>query len=222
VEVESVWLHIRAVFVTLHLLVITLMALPTPEGGLDRASWQDPTVQDELTAWTHTLNRCGIDVTREALEDWLWTLAVRYVRVRHTVFNPVSPYNEACGTGQSWCMFVAPHRYPTLLHIDIEEGGSWRPVYIERSDEHTYLSRELDSYRFRSVIFRFGWPGFEDDLERFARWVQRRATQDFPNAERVRVRLFKSRTRSPEEVRDNVAVEGEFVRTVELPLRAMP
>jgi hypothetical protein len=44
------WPHIRTVLVTLHLIAITLLALPAPEGGMDRQSWQNPTVQEELHA----------------------------------------------------------------------------------------------------------------------------------------------------------------------------
>jgi hypothetical protein len=216
------WPQIRAALVALHVIVITLLALPAPEGGMDRNAWKNPTVQGELRAWTDSLNACGIDITQPELEDRLWHAANAYMNARGTVLGPLSPYCEYCGTDQSWRMFVAPHRYPTTLHIAIAEGGAWRPAYVERDPRYTWLARQLDSYRFRSVAFRLGWPGYEGEFDRLAHWVARRAANDFPDAGRVRVSLVKSRTRSPEEVRAGAATETEVVLSVELPPGARP
>jgi hypothetical protein len=210
--------HIRRVFVALHLVAITLMALPAPEGGMDRAAWRDPTVQDELSAWTDRLNQCHIAVTRPELEDLLWRAGVDYMNARDKVLRPFGLYYELCGTAQSWRMFVAPHRYPARLEIDIDQGGGWRPVYIERDRQHDWLGRQLDSYRFRSVIFRFEWPGYENDYQRFADWVAAKAGRDFPEAQAVRIRLFKYRTLSPDELRAGQQVEGEYIQAIALPL----
>jgi len=212
------WPQIRAVLIAVHLIVITALALPAPDGGMDRNAWKNPTVQAELQSWTQSLNSCGIDITQPELEDRLWHTASAYMNARGTVLGPFLPYCEYCGTDQSWRMFVAPHRFPTTLHIDVAEGGTWRPVYVERDRRYTWLGRQLDSYRFRSVLFRLGWPGYEGEFDRFAHWVVRQAAKDFPEAGRVRVRLLKSRTRSPEKVRAGAAIETEVALSVELPL----
>ena len=44
----SAWAHIRTLFIAVHLLAITLMALPAPSGGMSRSAWKDPTVQAEF------------------------------------------------------------------------------------------------------------------------------------------------------------------------------
>jgi hypothetical protein len=211
------WPHVRAGLITAHLIAVTLMAVPAPDGGTDRSAWQDPTVQGELKAWADALG-----TTSPALEDRLWNLTQTYMTARGDVLAPFGWYYAYCGTTQSWRMFVAPHRFPTTLHIDVREGGTWRPVYVERDPRHRWLGRILDSYRFRSVIFRFGWPGYEGEFEAFARWVARRAAADFPDADAVRVRLWKAPTASPAEVRAGTVPAGEFTLSVELPLRSRP
>lgn len=216
------WPQIRAVLITLHIVAITLLAIPAPDGGLDRKAWNNPTVQAELKEWTENLNACGIDLSQQELEDQLWRGSHAYMEVRNEVLGPFLPYYIYCGTFQAWRMFVAPHRYPTALHIEIAEHGVWRPVYVERDPRHGWLGRQLDSHRFRSVVFRFGWPGYEGEFDRFAHWVAHRAAADFPEAQRVRIRLVKSRTRSPQEVRAGQAPETEVVQSIELPLRGEP
>jgi hypothetical protein len=216
------WPHIRAGLVTLHLIAITLLALPAPEGGMDRQAWQNPTVQDEFRAWSHTLTSCGLIITPTELEDRLWTIAQRYMALRGGVLQPFGPYYTTCGTFQGWRMFVGPHRFPLVLHIDIAEQGQWRPVYIERDSQYRWRSRQLDSYRFRAALFRLGWPGYEGELQRFAQWVARQAAADFPQAEQVRVRFFQRRTPSPEEVRAGAAIAGAFGPSLELPLKPPP
>jgi hypothetical protein len=212
------WPQVRAALVALHLAAVTLPAIPAPEGAGSRENWKDPTVQAELASWAEQFNRWGLAVTPDELEERLWRLAGDYLAVRDRVLAPFGPYYEFCGTGQSWRMFVAPHRYPTRLHIDIQEDGAWRPVYVERDPNHNWLGGQLDHHRFRSVIFRLGWPGWDDDLTEFSRWVAGRAARDFPRAERVRVHFHKYRTPAPEEVKARDAPKGEFVRPRVLPL----
>lgn len=216
------WPQIRAALIALHVIAITLLALPAPDGGMDRETWKNPTVQEEFKNWTQTLNACGLDITQQELEDRLWAASQTYMDARSDVLQPFLPYYNYCGTFQAWRMFVGPHRYPAVLHIDVSEGGVWRPVYIERDAHHRWLGRQLDSYRFRATLFRLGWPAYEGEFDHFARWVGRQAARDFPDADRVRVRLYRSRTRSPQEVRAGAPTEGEFGHTVELPLRAQP
>lgn len=182
-----------AAFLVFHLVAITVRALPAPDAALDRASWGDPTVQKELAAWSRRLG-----VPQPRLEERLYALAERSVRVRDTLVAPFARYYEVFGTFQSWQMFVAPHRHPARLRVEVQEGGSWTPVFVEGQDG--WLSRELSDTRFRSVIFRLGWPGFESARQHFADFVARRAARDFPRASQVRLVLSRADTPSPEQV----------------------
>ena len=217
-----VWRQLRAVLVLLHLTAIVLLASPSPGAGMRRSAWKDPTVQSEFSAWTARFNAMGWQIDQHTLEDELWAFATAWERRRAVVVGPFETYARHAGAGQSWRMFVAPHRFPTALHIDVQEDGVWRTVYQERSPEHTWLGPYLDHDRFRSAIFRFGWSHYVRSYQDFADWVAVQAARDFPNASAVRCRMYKVRSPSPAEVRERREPEGKFQqeRVVELaPLR---
>jgi hypothetical protein len=142
--------------------------------------------------------------------------------IRSEVLQPFLPYYHYCGTFQGWRMFVGPHRYPLVLHIEVAEHGQWRPIYIERDTQYRWRARQLNSYRFRAVLFRLGWPGYEGELKRLAHWVATEAARDFPEAEQVRLRFYQRRTPSPDEVRAGAPITGEFGPALEVPLRRQP
>jgi hypothetical protein len=220
---QAGWLpHVRGALVLLHLLVITLMALPAPGEGMVREAWKDPSVQSEFAAWTERCNRLGIHVTPEEFENRLWDVASIYMATRERVLTPFELYYELCGTLQSWRMFAGPHLYPGRLEIDVAELGVWHPVYMQRDPAHAWMAAKLDHYRVRPVLYRFSWyqyvAGYED-FRRFASWIAVQARHDFPHAERVRVALVRARTPSPEEVRQGIHPEEkrdpEVVRDLE-------
>lgn len=221
---RSVWFgHVRGLLVALHLVAVTALALPAPGEGMAREAWRDPTVQEEFAAWSGRLNACGVAVTPQEFEDRLWVAASAYMDARGEVLAPFGRYYDLCGTFQSWRMFAGPHRHPSRLLIDVEEAGAWRPVYVQRDPGHDWLAEPLDHYRMRPVLYRFSWYRYmegNDDFNAFARWVAGRAAHDFPGATRVRVRLFQSRTLSPEEVRAGRQAEGESAPDVVLDLGA--
>ena len=141
--------HLRAILIVLHLVAITWLALPAPGEGLSRWAWRDPTVQEELADWTARLNRWGYPITQAQFEDDLYNVASTYESVRNWPVPVFGYYYGLCGTFQSWRMFAGPHRYPSRLLIDVDEGGTWRPVYVQRDPEHSWLAMQLDHYRMR-------------------------------------------------------------------------
>jgi len=178
--------------VSAHLVAVTLGAAPSASGGLNRSAWQDPTVQAEFAAWSARLGGWG--GTPAALEQRLWGVAVGWEAGRSWVLAPFQPYYRWCGTWQSWKMFVAPHTHPTQLRIEVERGGVWQLAYVERSAEARWLAGKLDHDRFRSVIFRAGWPHYQPLRQHFAAWAARRAAVDFPDATRIRLSFRKRDT----------------------------
>ncbi len=195
------WPQIRAALIAVHVLAITLAALPAPVGGMNRKAWSEPTVQEEFASWTARLNGAGLDLTQAELEDQLWTVAVVVMDVRGTVLAPFRPYYQLCGTTQPWRMFVAPHRFPSRLQVRVREGrGPWKVVYQVRSDEHDWNRAQLDTDRVRSAVFRYGWPTYGATYQHFARWLADRAFEDFPDASQVEIRFLDHRTPSPAEV----------------------
>jgi len=210
--------HVRAAFVLFHLVALFLMAVPAPGGGMSKSAWSDPTVQGEFEAWTERLNQAGLDITQQQLEDQLWVLAKGYMERRNAVLDPIRPYYKYTGSTQSWRMFVAPHRFPARLHIELQEAGEWRPVYVARSSEHDWRGQQLDHDRMRAAIFRFSWRPYRKYYESFVEWVAREAAGDFPEATAIRTRFFKYKTRSPEQIEAGGELEGKWILERRKPL----
>jgi hypothetical protein len=214
--------HLRTAFVLFHVLAVWVMAFPAPSGGMVRSTWKDPTVQAEFEAWRERLAGWGWQTTPEGFEDGLWALASAWMDVRAGLLVPFSPYYDCCGTWQSWRMFVAPHVYPTRLHVDVHTAEGWQPVFAERSDAHTWLRPVFDHDRMRSATFRYAWSKYARSYGELVRWLAKRAAADFPAADQVRVRYLRGRSPTPEEVRAGVTPETswELEKIVKLdPLR---
>lgn len=198
----SPWAHLRGVLVILHLVAITLLAMPNPGAGVDRRAWADPTVKAELATWRDRVAALGWDLPQEDFEDALHAVAKGAKDGRDALVAPFRPYYLYCGTWQSWRMFVAPHRFPSRLEIAVRpQGGDWQVVYAARSEEADWSRSILDHDRMRSAVFRYAWPTYRGTYTEFTKWVARRAAVDFPDADQVRVRYLKGASPSPEQVR---------------------
>ena len=203
-RLEPVWRHLRALFVVFHLVAVIGIALPSVGGGMNRSAWKAATVQDEFAVWANRLQGVGLQISVAELEDALWEFAVGYERGRRDALQPFARYYRYAGTSQSWRMFVAPHRYPGRLVIDVDEGEGFTRVYEARSSEFTWGSTWFDHDRMRSAVFRYAWPHFRRPRSEFTSWVADQAADAFPHAHRVRVGFLRYRTRSPDEVRQGV------------------
>ncbi len=209
----------RAGLVLVHLLAVGLLALPDARGIEEsRASWANPTVQAELRAWSSRLSAVGWQTDPTTLRNDVLAVATSWNATVTTLRTPVQPYEDLLGVRQRWRMFVVPHRYPAKLHVDILEDGRWRTVYAARSPDHRWRGAQLDDVRVRAMLFRYGWERYRREYRAFARWLARRAGEDFPSAERVRIRWWGYRTPSPREVADGDAVPGEFRQTADVAL----
>ena len=227
-ERVAVWPHLRAAFVAFHLLAVTVVALPGVGGGMSRNAWQAPTVQEEFRAWTERLRAFGLDLTVKELEDRLWSFAVVYESARHRILgplrvhptsgalegSPIGTYLSATHTAQSWRMFVAPHRYPGRLVVDLDRGEGFEPLYMARSTEHEWHRAWLDHDRMRSAVFRYAWAHFKPHRRDFATFLARHAAEEFPDGRQLRVGFLRYRTRSPEEVRGGIEVRATRDLTV--------
>lgn len=209
--------HLRAAFVAFHLVAVGLMALPAPEGGLNRSTWQDPTVKAELSTWRE---RLAPGWTQERFEAELYRGASAIMTVRRATLAPFRWYYDLCGTDQTWRMFVAPQTVPSRLEIDLqdEEGGAWRPIFVERSPEWTWRAAQLGNERMRSAIFRYGWKHYHRSERQLGSWLADRAAADFPDAYAMRTRWYRYRTPSPQQVRNGNEPAGAYERSNTYPL----
>ncbi len=187
--------RIVPLFVAIHIVAVLLQASPAPMYS-DRESWKQPRVQAELAEWATRL-----DVPEATLEERLWTVSDRYLRVRNPIQEVFSPYYRYCGTAQGWRMFVAPDLEPTRLEIEVLEAGQWRTVYRELDSEYRWLAGTLEHWRFRVAFFSTTWTRNWDEFHAFSQWVAVKAKRDFPDAEGVRIGLTASRVLSAHEVR---------------------
>lgn len=214
------WPHLRAAVVAFHLLAVTLDALPSPASGMSRSAWKDPTVQGEFRRWAGFL---GVD--QKELESRLWDFAQGFVQTRQTVMAPFNPWLQATGTWQAWQMFVAPHRFPTRMQLQIlpadapgadrasPPDAAWQTVFEERSPDHDWQAARFDTERLRASIFRWGWPNYQNAWKAACKQftAELAAEHTDPPIRAVRCRMFKQESPSPEQIRSGTIPEGRWV-----------
>ena len=188
------WPHLRAALVLFHLTAVVLMAIPAPEGGMDRKQWEEPMVQEEFQTWATMLH-----VETRPFQDFLWELAVKFMDVRYRVLQPFRKYYEWAGTDQSWRMFVAPARQPTRVRVEVVFPDETRTLYLQNDPNHTWNARIFESYRYRSLLFRYGWPQYGEHMQQFSWWVARQLKPVYPTALKTRVTVERHRTPTPEQ-----------------------
>ncbi|MDG1479562.1 MAG: hypothetical protein P8R54_08220 [Myxococcota bacterium] len=199
------WPHLRALLVTAHIIAVFAVAFPSPTGGMNRSTWKNPTVQAEMAAWGARLS-----IPPDELEANLWTLAKTFMEGRKVVLAPFQPYYSHAGTHQAWHMFVAPHRNPARLHIDIDRGEDWETIYISRDPTLTWKAPLLDHNRARAALFRYSWRHYRGSFRKLGQWLASEAASDFPRADRMRLRWYRYQTPTPRQVADNTIPAGHF------------
>lgn len=207
---NTLWSHLRALLIAAHIFAVLALAFPAPAGGMNKAAWADPTVQGEFRAWAGRLTALGRPTTSEELEAYLWDFAVAYMKQRKAILKPMMPYYRYCGTYQSWRMFIAPHRNPARLHIEVRQDQQWQSVYIARDPDHRWMADTLDNERFRAALFRYAWKQYRGTYRQFGEWIARKLAEDFPEADRARLHWYRYHIISPERIRSGESHEGKF------------
>ncbi len=189
----TAWPHIRAVLVALHVVAITAMALPAvPRTTAMASTWADPTVQEEIRAWAARLH-----LEPAMLEERARRGARHLIQARDAALAPFGPYYRHCGTWQSWRMFVAPHRYPARLEIEVKRDGAWHTLHRAGDPNTTWHRAQVRHVRMRSTAFITAWERYADERSRLADWVARTVAAEDPNASAIRLRYWKQRTPAP-------------------------
>ena len=221
-KLRAIWPHVVALYVLFHVAGTVISSAPSTDGLMKRSYWKNPTVQDEFAAWSQLLQGWGIDIDAAELEARAWRLAESWERIHTKAKSPFRRYQRYTGTYQSWRMFVAPHRYPTRLHVDMRTAeGEWTPLYVRGSAEFTWRGRQLGHIRMRSALFNYFWNRRPGDYDQFVRWLATRAAEDHPNAVEIRVRTYSFHTLSPQEVRSGQQPDGSFTRSTTLSAEAL-
>jgi hypothetical protein len=193
-----VWRHLRAAFVLFHLAVIFVLAFPAPVGGMNRAEWKHPAVQEDFAAWARLLH-----VSTSVLEDTVYAVAVSFMKGRNAVTEPLAPYVRWTGCEQPWRMFVGPVRNVARLQVQIRVRGAppdvWETLFEEHSPEHRWHAAMFDAERLRTQISRWPWPAYQNMFDQGCRYLSKRAFLERADAEQLRCRFWFARSPTPAE-----------------------
>ncbi len=189
--------HLRAVLILLHVVAVTALAFPAPVGGMNERAFAQPSVQASFESTAATLRSLGLDVSKDALQAWLWGHGNRFMAVRKQLLRPLHPYADLTGSHQGWRMFSSLNRRAAWLVVDLEEGGDMRTIYRMRSDRYTWRRRQLDQERTRALVNGWCWGRNKGSYKRFAQWLGRQAAADFPDATAIRVHMDRAALPDP-------------------------
>jgi hypothetical protein len=203
------WPHFRSFLILTHLVAICLKAIPAPEGGMNKNDWKNPTVQAEFKTWTAHFNAIGVNIEQSELEGKLWTLAQQYMSIRKKILKPFRPYYRHFGADQNWRLFVAPHMYPSTLHLDLYIDGVWVPAYQPFS-EYKWQESLIETSRFRPAIFRYSWKRYKKHYRTMGIYFAKKAAEDFPDATKLRTRWWRKLSPSPQQILDDLQPEGQW------------
>jgi hypothetical protein len=205
--------RIVPIFVPLHLFAVLLQASPAPM-YTDHATWNQPRVKAEFTRWAEHLA-----MPPDELEDDLWSISDRYVRLRNPIQQRFAPYYRYCGASQGWRMFVAPDLEPTRLEVDVYEKGEWRCVYRELDPAFRWQAAILEHWRFRVAFFCTTWSRNWGEFQSFAEWLKPRAAGAFPEATRFRIRLYQWKLLPAADVRAGRKPDATLARSEDIALK---
>ena len=185
--------HLRAIFVLFHLAAIGSLCIPAPVGGLTKTSYDNRSVQKTFAEYAAMLRGLGVDIDREGLQDRAWAGGRWLLDVRAAAVEPFRPYHRVTGTQQGWRMFGYVNRIPARIevHLQVEPGGAWRPLYVARSNEHVWRRRQLDQERFRALLNAASHHRSKKRYLRAVSWFAARAAEDFPSAHAIRVQMVE-------------------------------
>jgi len=182
-----VWPHLRGALLLLHLVAITLMALPAPVGSDQRSNYEGPEAEAELQALSDGLARVGLDVPPDAIVDWSVSTSARVLALRRAALAPFQPYYRWAGTRQGYRMFSAVALRGNRLTVEVDRGDGWELLYLARSARHTWRRSQLDHELTRSMLDRYTRKRYRKRYDAVTEWIARQVAVDVPDAERVRV-----------------------------------
>ena len=203
------WPHLRAAFVVYHVLAVIILSLPPSTALLDRRAWATANFAADVEGYAAALRGLGVDTDAARLRGRLLAAARGWAALHQALAAPFVAYGGRFAR-QGWQMFATPQRHPAELHVDLLEGGAWRPLYRPRSAEHAWRRGLFDHNRVRKLFGRFARAFDRRIYDEIAHYLAEAALADHPAAEAARVGLYRYRTLPPERVRVGERPVGEF------------
>ena len=181
---------VRAALLAVVIAVHGVAAAPLPN-GVSEGDFKNPIARDEMRRWSEILKGVGIEATPEELAKTALGLGKKTSELRKTLLKPFGPIFRVSGTGQGWGLFTYPNSYPHRMEIDMRVGDQWQTLFRALDPEHTWMEHHLTYRRVRGV-YDDNVMSTRSSYNNFVRWIAKRAFEDFPQAEAVRVRMIRS------------------------------
>ena len=188
--------QLRAAFVLFHVVAITVMSIPAPVGGMSEARWATPAGKREIHGWAEAVRAVGLDVSDQALRDFVWKAGTAWLSFRNDAVAPFRPYLVYTGSRQSWRMFSMVAHEQGQLAVYIDRGHGREPLFVTYEHE-VWRRTELRQERTRTILGDFygreskrSWPGFVDRLADWAR-------EDFPDGRTLEAEIATRETPAP-------------------------
>lgn len=192
----TAWLRTAALLA--YAVLCLLFTLPGGSRFTSRAVWESPHNKKQFAAWAETLTQLGIETSGPGLQKRLWSATKRYSQVRDQIIEPLAWLPVQLGFAQSWRMFSNPQTTPSRLWVEVDVGQGFEPIYVSRSDLHTWRRSFFEHHRLRKLLGRIGRGGKDGAYDALAAWIAKRAFLDHPMAADVRVRVETWSTPTPE------------------------
>jgi len=182
--------RLRTLTLVAYAALCLVFTLPGGSRLANRQVWDSPHNRDQFSHWASTLQKFGVNVSGATLKQWLWGFTRRYVRAHSQLLRPVRWLPEQLGFGQSWRMFSNPQTTPSRLWVELDEGSGFEPIYVSRSTQHTWRQGFFEHHRIRKLLGRIGRGGRDGAYNSLAGWVAKRAFDEHPQAQTVRLRIY--------------------------------
>ena len=212
-RLAEAWPHLRALFIAYHVAAVVILSLPPPGAMTSPALWRSANLRADIAGYAAALQRAGVDVTATELGDRLLRAAHGVAAVTDALSRPFRGYAEVVGARQGWAMFASPQRHPAELHVELQEGESWRLIYRPHDDAAAWRSATMRHNRMRKFAGRFARGFIPKNYDELARWLAQEAAADHPQATAVRVRLYRYTSLPPAEVREGQRPKGRYEHT---------
>lgn len=187
------FVHLRALALLCHVVVVVVVACPAPLKGGSKSTWEKPGVRAEVRAWQGRLAAVGVDVSEAELVDFGSSVAARWGRTRNRFVAPLSTYLRDVGAPQGWYMFTAPDRTPQRFGVDVvgADGTRRRAFVLGEPSAWPALASDafLDEHRVRRALFQSAWSERATAMREVCSYFGRRARAT--DASVVEVRCFQ-------------------------------
>jgi len=208
---RSAWDHARTALIVLHVIAITLMAIPNPGGVLTEKNKTSMAVHQTLEPWTKLVQKLGLARNKKDAVDWLWASGKRFNGAHAMVTFAADPYVRSTGQFQQWRMFgSSPNQGGALEIHGVTAGGEYEPLFVSGGPQ--WKGAVLNHHRFRKTRSKWSQRRNQRLYDQFAAWL---ATQDhgYPA---LRVRMQGMRIPSPKRLRNDGVIRTQVYWEVEL------